>query len=831
MEIEPIKCPYASHITKLCQKTFQSHEEAAKHLILEHNARPILLNGDGKYICYYGKDFGRSGCQETFPTQKKAREHLEQDHQNETDPIQCPVSSECKSNCYTADGLKHHVDNSHRVTTFRCTWKDCLKTCKTRGGLISHVDSKHKGKTWDCPVEGCTKTYKEESGRRGHMKKKHPNWRDPSKLQPSKPRRRKAKVAQASAKSVELDCPFSYCNDKSHTRDALKWHVYQKKHKGEPIPCQVEGCGQSFLDLRKWELHVKDHKNPPVESHACRYETCPKTFKTEEQADEHYQTQHIDPGHGRTCPTCNETFSSNDARRYHELRIHARTFCCSRLHCNQRFETCEMAIEHSLGIDHDFVGKLYTCPVPHCAVTAAGRGLIGNKLENHFGRHVRLDNVPEGIELVRILAPAPQPLPRLPLFEAIYRHNAYLSMQQKTSPGQDEEKVSKTEDLGHAVDDVMGVDYEALEQYNLDLPDDMPLEEDNLGPAEGDDEELFSERHRSYIMEQNAEFWENHKDQPINLHGRGRICCGPGLGTGDFVLEPCPGRVVIDLDTARLRLVGLKNGKQTITLNYACVSCFTLKRARAFLEQGKAKSDGSLENVDLTVLRHLFADAAKKKWTCPPEFQRVLERVKDIEEGSMPPSSLLILDTEFSVATRQPWEVTIIEYLSAKTRLNALLDHADGLSHESQERRIRQISKMHAKNVYNPKRNLDKLNVHQVAKASDCQQARDMCLSVPELCKPVKERKIQWRPEHIKKPSAGSLHDYFSTTNEKQRSDDAPGKSEEKSKSTRKPLKPPMRQSKLCFAGQVQSESQEAAPTSDITKPLRSSKRLQSTHK
>ncbi|KAG5746771.1 hypothetical protein H9Q70_010547 [Fusarium xylarioides] len=106
-----------------------------------------------------------------------------------------------------------------------------------------------------------------------------------------------------------------------------------------------------------------------------------------------------------------------------------------------------------------------------------------------------------------------------------------------------------------------------------------------------------------------------------------------------------------------------------------------------------------------------------------------------------------------------------------------------------------------------------------------------MCLSVPELCKPVKERKIQWRPEHIKKPSAGSLHDYFSTTNEKQRSDDAPGKSEEKSKSTRKPLKPPMRQSKLCFAGQVQSESQEAAPTSDITKPLRSSKRLQSTHK
>lgn len=203
------------------------------------------------------------------------------------------------------------------------------------------------------------------------------------------------------------------------------------------------------------------------------------------------------------------TFLSNDARRYHQVKIHALTFVCSRIHCNQRFETCEEAIEHSLGVDHDFVGKLYTCPVPHCAVTAAGRGLTKDKLDYHFGRHVRLDNVPEGIELVRILAPAPQPLPRLPLFEAIYEHNAYLSIQQKTSPGQDEEKDSKTEDLGLADDDITGVDYEALEQYNLDLPDDMPLEEeeDNLGPAESDDEELFSEKHRSYILEQNAQFW------------------------------------------------------------------------------------------------------------------------------------------------------------------------------------------------------------------------------------------------------------------------------------------------------------------------------------
>jgi len=106
------------------------------------------------------------------------------------------------------------------------------------------------------------------------------------------------------------------------------------------------------------------------------------------------------------------------------------------------------------------------------------------------------------------LAPVPQPLPRLPLFEAIYAHNAYLSLEQDTSPGQDEEKASKTEDLGLADDDLMGVDYDALDQYNLDLSDDMPLEaEDDLGPIEDDDEELFSEKHRSHILEQNAEFW------------------------------------------------------------------------------------------------------------------------------------------------------------------------------------------------------------------------------------------------------------------------------------------------------------------------------------
>ncbi|KAG4291188.1 hypothetical protein FPRO06_03074 [Fusarium proliferatum] len=493
-------------------------------------------------------------------------------------------------------------------------------------------------------------------------------------------------------------------------------------------------------------------------------------------------------------------------------------------------------------------------------------------------------------------------------------------MQQDTSPGPDEAKTSETENLGLEDDDLTDVDYEALEQYNLDVPDDMPLEdEDNLGPVTDDDEELFSERHRSYILEQNAEFWENHKDQPINLQGRGRICCGPGLCTGAFVLEPCPGRVVIDLDTSRLRLGDTKNGIRPITLNYACVSCFTLKRARAFLEQGKAKSDGSLENVDLTALRNLFADAAETEWTCPPEFQKVLERVKDIEEGKMPPCSLLILDTEFSVATRQPWEVTIIEYLSAKTRLNALLDHADGLSHESQERRIVQISKMHAKNVYNPKRNLDRLNVHQVAKTckeigidsdtlfviwatypldlqllrnyleaggckgilpndkqcipvcqtfrqnlpriklgkqfpvrleiifpvfypehkliganhqalADCQQAREMCLAIPELRKAVKNRKPQWRPENIRKLSTNSILNYFPAAKEEQKSDGVPKKSKQKNKSAGKPLKPPMSQSKLSFVSQAQSESQEAARP-DVMKPVRHSKRLQFTRK
>lgn len=407
---------------------------------------------------------------------------------------------------------------------------------------------------------------------------------------------------------------------------------------------------------------------------------------------------------------------------------------------------------------------------------------------------------------------------------------------------------------------------------------------------------------------------ENYKDQPINLHGRGRICCGPGLGAGDFVLEPCPGRVIIDLDTARLRLVGLKNGKQTITLNYVCVSCFTLKRARAFLEQGKAKSDASLEKVDLTVLRNLFADAAKKAWTFQPEFQRVLERVKDIEEGNMPPCSLLILDTEFSPATRQLWEVAVIEYLSGKTQINALLNHSDGLSHESTTRRIVQISKMHAKNVYNPKRKLDRLNVHQVAQRlkeiginsdtlfvvwatsafdlkvlhnyletgghrdilpsdgqcvpicytfrenlpqirldkkypvrleiifpvfypghkliganhqalADCQQTRYMCLPLPELCKPVEEREAQWRPENIKKPSAGSLHNYFPVMK-----DHALDHSKEKKKPAGKPLKPSMSQSKLSFVSQAQSESQEAAPP-DVMKPVRHSKRLQFTPK
>jgi hypothetical protein len=507
-------------------------------LILDHNARPILLNENGRYICLYGKDFGRSGSQETFSTQKATTEHLELAHQNETEPIQCPISSKCKINCYTKDGLLQHVQNKHRVAAYRCTWENCSKTFANPGGLNNHIASDHKGKKWYPPVKECEKEYKSDNGLRGHMKAKHPNWQDAPKPQPSKRRPGKANVPQTSgkpAKSVKLKCPFSYCNKESDSRDG-----------------QVEGCLERFPDLLSWEKHTKDHKSPPVEYHACRAEDCSIMFKSEHEAQAHYQKRHIDLGYGPICPTCNETFWSNEARRLHELK-HTHKFVCSRLHCNRRFETCEMAIEHSSGTDHDFVGRLYTCPVPNCTVAVVGRGLTKSKLEYHFGRHVSLDNVPKGIELVPILAPVPQPLPRLPLFEAIYTHNAYLSLEQDTSLGQGEEKASKTEDLGLADDDLMGADHDLLDQYNLDLTDDMP---------------------------------------------------------------PC---------------------------------------------------------------------------------------------------SLLIVDTEFSLATRQPWEVAIIEYLSGKTRLNTLLHHSSGLSHESESRRIAQISKMQAKNIYNPKRNLDRLNVHQVA--------------------------------------------------------------------------------------------------------------------
>ncbi|KAH7266691.1 uncharacterized protein BKA55DRAFT_670638 [Fusarium redolens] len=531
MDTAPIKCPYASHITRLCQKTFQSHEEAAIHLILDHNARPILLNENGRYICLYGKDFGRSGCQETFSTQKATTEHLELAHQNETEPIQCPISSKCKINCYTKDGLLQHVQNKHRVAAYRCTWENCSKTFANPGGLNNHIASDHKGKKWYPPVKECEKEYKSDNGLRGHMKAKHPNWQDAPKPQPSKRRRGKANVPQTSgkpAKSVKLKCPFSYCNKESDSRDG-----------------QVEGCLESFPDLLSWEKHTKDHKSPPVEYHACRAEDCSIMFKSEHEAQAHYQKRHIDLGYGPICPTCNETFWSNEARRLHELK-HTHKFVCSRLHCNRRFETCEMAIEHSSGTDHDF----------------GGRTMV-NQVQTRV--------------------------------KASFLH-----------PG------AKCRILG-------------------------------------------------------------------------------------------------------LRLGQPENGTRTITLNHVCVSCFTMKRARAFLEQGQAKSENSLENVDLKVLRDLFADAAEKEWTCPPEFQRILERIKDIEEGNMPPCSLLIVDTEFSLATRQPWEVAIIEYLSGKTRLNTLLHHSSGLSHESESRRIAQISKMQAKNIYNPKRNLDRLNVHQVA--------------------------------------------------------------------------------------------------------------------
>ena len=233
----------------------------------------------------------------------------------------------------------------------------------------------------------------------------------------------------------------------------------------------------------------------------------------------------------------------------------------------------------------------------------------------------------------------------------------------------------------------------------------------------------------------------------------GRTCLGPMPTEKGLVVKTCPNETRIDFDTAKLQR-GM-NEQSCPMLAARCVSCdFEVKLRQRLIYLGwefvasaklcqrisckeptfygtrmcvkhvaaavagygiKANKAG----LDYLVkLRELFSKTTEKTWTLPSSLRPSLA---DIQAGRIPGTALIVLDIEFSITSRQVWEVSMIEQVSGKVLLNTTIKHERGIDHSYRTASSSQfqefMSRLKARTVYSSMREsvLSQMDVHQVA--------------------------------------------------------------------------------------------------------------------
>ncbi|MCJ1477979.1 hypothetical protein MMC13_006654 [Lambiella insularis] len=91
--------------------------------------------------------------------------------------------------------------------------------------------------------------------------------------------------------------------------------------------------------------------------------------------------------------------------------------------------------------------------------------------------------------------------------------------------------------------------------------------------------------------------------------------------------------------------------------------------------------------------------------------------MSDIRDGKRPGSDLVILDDEYSFASKQLWEFSLIERVSGNILINTTIVHQDGLDHTPVgSRYVKMWSKIQAMKIFSSRRqNIDSMTAHQVA--------------------------------------------------------------------------------------------------------------------
>lgn len=127
----------------------------------------------------------------------------------------------------------------------------------------------------------------------------------------------------------------------------------------------------------------------------------------------------------------------------------------------------------------------------------------------------------------------------------------------------------------------------------------------------------------------------------------------------------------------------------------------------------------SKATIDHRLVRETFSFMARKRWSFRPHYDIVRCRMYNILQGKRPGSDLVILDNEFSLASKQFWEFAIIESVSGKVLINTTIKHQERMDRDSpgQHPFITWMNQSSVSAVYSRSRipGIGHMNVHEVS--------------------------------------------------------------------------------------------------------------------
>ncbi|CAG7557760.1 unnamed protein product [Fusarium equiseti] len=453
------------------------------------------------------------------------------------------------------------------------------------------------------------------------------------------------------------------------SRNGLKDHKASPAHSTTKYDCPykedpVFQCSEVFDSEKAASRHVKkEHEEHEVVLYPCpgaEDYNCDRTFVEKSNATAHHRDVHLNVK--KICTYCGKQVK-NLAKH---VKLHEQFPCpFSSAICPKRFKTIEEAFAHATDPEHRPAVSLYTCPLSTCHLAVKDRGLPKTQMQAHWNVHIQKNHVSSKEKLVLTPWICP-PFRQLELFRRIYeqRWEDLMSDQNGNTDG------SNT--LEEDEDDAADADCEEIAERN-----------GIFGLSQGDGAEITMER-RAFNLQRNTELFEANKDKKFSLKGRGQTCRGP-----------CPS------DESR------------------CVECQAALRMQQLLENCTNFSGSKLKNADLRALREEFEDFTNNEWKVPEDYGKAMARMDEVKTGKRPGTDIVVLDIEFSPISDQVWEIAVIEYLSGKVIINALVDHGDDIKHEIPNQRtpkiLSEVSKSIHRKVYSQEGKLEKLGIDAIA--------------------------------------------------------------------------------------------------------------------